>query len=585
VKVSNLDQSIITSGCFALFIFLALFATHYPGWRDSPEFVISGAFLDIAHPAGFPLYSLLANAATHILPFSSITWRISCFSALMLVSCVWLLYQVTRLLAPSTRVVFFGLAALPLILSPSTTRQTLYAEVYTLHAALFLIALWLGVKFEDTLDKRYAILLGFLSGVSLGNHLAMVVPLAVFFIYILFKEKLRHALPFLLIPALLSWLVVYAYLPLRAEEKLPLRSGEPSSFERITNFISDARRRELKDHTPQSSQDRGNFRYIKNIEKNLITLKEEKLLPLYLASFLGLIFLWKNHPERKGLLFALFGVLIGTLQLFSGWSAEPWVISSMIATLFVIILLERLKLSMALIILAFISLPPLISRLPKVIGEYQAIYSSSLSEELGRELLNQAQENGVVITEVSWFLIAHQRYLNGYREDITPIYQPRLLFPYFFEKLLLKVGDKEINFNTKIKETSANFDNLFYFFKAFSADSVITVESSLVINQLLSKVAILNEDGALLLVPGAHARHESANMHNGLDKLFSISQKIKGLPVTLRGDASHHLQSLLVNYVDLLRVLGVKIEEIRQLLNKICDGVCHNKVSSYYSIS
>src|SRR5262249_52822733 len=68
-------------------------------WRDASEFVILGFFLDVAHPAGFPLFSQLSNLFA-LLPLGRIAWRVTSFCCLIavldLVLLAWFSYQTLK---------------------------------------------------------------------------------------------------------------------------------------------------------------------------------------------------------------------------------------------------------------------------------------------------------------------------------------------------------------------------------------------------------------------------------------------------------------------------------------------------------
>lgn len=51
-------------------------------YRDTPEFVNTAFSLGISHPAGFPIYNLMAKAVT-FLPMGAIPFKVNLFSSLM----------------------------------------------------------------------------------------------------------------------------------------------------------------------------------------------------------------------------------------------------------------------------------------------------------------------------------------------------------------------------------------------------------------------------------------------------------------------------------------------------------------------
>lgn len=79
----------ITTRIDAVLVFFSSFfvylLTLYPtvGTEDSGELITSAATLDIAHPPGYPLYTLLGKLFTIIIPFGNIGWRVNLMSAFL----------------------------------------------------------------------------------------------------------------------------------------------------------------------------------------------------------------------------------------------------------------------------------------------------------------------------------------------------------------------------------------------------------------------------------------------------------------------------------------------------------------------
>jgi hypothetical protein len=120
-----------------------LTVSHAVGRADTFEFQVVAPQLGIAHPTGYPLFLLLGKLFTY-LPLSTVAWRLN-FAAtlyglvalsLLFVSAYWLL---KRPLPALLGVVLIGL-------TPSFWRESIEAEVYTLHAIFVAVALWLTLR-------------------------------------------------------------------------------------------------------------------------------------------------------------------------------------------------------------------------------------------------------------------------------------------------------------------------------------------------------------------------------------------------------------------------------------------------------
>lgn len=140
---------------------------------DSLEFQVVLPTLGIAHPTGYPLYTLLGWLCTRLLPLADAAYRANLFSALAAALTVALLY---RLLLRVTGARFAALTTAGVFaLSPLWWSQATLAEVYALHG-LFVTALW-WVAFDDRpgrigagLPVALPLSLLLLSGLALTHH-------------------------------------------------------------------------------------------------------------------------------------------------------------------------------------------------------------------------------------------------------------------------------------------------------------------------------------------------------------------------------------------------------------------------------
>lgn len=151
------------AGAAALLLF-AVYAASAPrtvALEDDAFFILASHYLGVAHPPGYPLHTLLGKLAT-LLPVGSIAYRVHLLSAAFGALACALLWLCARALSLGR--VAAWLAALGLGLSPAFWSQSIVAEVYTLHAALFLGMLWTALRGGSL--SAMALLLG----LSLANH-------------------------------------------------------------------------------------------------------------------------------------------------------------------------------------------------------------------------------------------------------------------------------------------------------------------------------------------------------------------------------------------------------------------------------
>lgn len=201
---------------------------------DSLEFQLVLPTFAIAHPTGYPLYTLLGGVWSRVLwPFGNWAWRINLLSALAAAAAVGVVAALAqRLIAGegtpgSARAAYIGAAgaaaaALVFGLGPVWWSQATVAEVYALHNLLLAALLYVTVGVPWTTGKQFTrrmALLALLAGLGLAHHRTIVLALPGVAVYLLWSVpgfwRPRRAW-LLWIAALLAPLLLYLYLPLRA---------------------------------------------------------------------------------------------------------------------------------------------------------------------------------------------------------------------------------------------------------------------------------------------------------------------------------------------------------------------------------
>ena len=217
--------------------FLLYAVTAGPGivelFDDSLEFQLVAPTFGIAHPTGYPLYTILGGLWSRLLfPIGNWAWRMNLFSALSAASAIVLIYFcANRLVSRNNPSIWPGLAAAgALAFGPVWWSQATVAEVYALHgllmAAILLTALTLPRLCTNGCDLsrgtpafRRILLLTILVGLSLTHHRMSVLLLPGLFVYSLLvapqiwrpRREWLYWIAGLLIPMML-----YLYIPLRA---------------------------------------------------------------------------------------------------------------------------------------------------------------------------------------------------------------------------------------------------------------------------------------------------------------------------------------------------------------------------------
>lgn len=110
---------------------------------DSLEFPLVVHRLAIAHPTGYPLYTLLGKLFT-LGPWPNIAWAVNLLSAVAGAMTTVLVYLIIRELVHSRFAALLG--AMSLAVSPVFWSQSVVAEVYTLNSTFVAALLWLALR-------------------------------------------------------------------------------------------------------------------------------------------------------------------------------------------------------------------------------------------------------------------------------------------------------------------------------------------------------------------------------------------------------------------------------------------------------
>jgi Protein O-mannosyl-transferase TMEM260-like len=208
------------------FASLALYiATSAPSvatvFDDSLEFQIVLPTLGIAHPSGYPLFTMAGKLATLLIPFRDPAGRANLLSALAAAAALGFLYLVARRFAGNRLAA--TLATAVFAISPAWWSQSTIAEVYAPHGLLMILFLYLLLRWEEDRRQsaradRWLSAAALFAGLGLAHHrmIALLFPAAL--VFILWTDPgLLHQPRRWIAPAclLVAPLLLYLYLPLR----------------------------------------------------------------------------------------------------------------------------------------------------------------------------------------------------------------------------------------------------------------------------------------------------------------------------------------------------------------------------------
>ena len=264
-------------GLGLLFMFLYMLTlSSTVNFIDSGELATVCCTMGIAHPTGYPLFTLIGHLFSKLTIFNSEIYTLNLMCALFCSIGLAIFYKFNIVLHTESSAIDEGkgnkkkknnnrkqekntfliiiaavTATLSLGLSRNFWEQTTSIEVYPLHILMVSILLFVFLKninkplFEQSGIKKDSlrgwILFSFLFGLSFTNHMSTIFLLPAFAFMYFYENKFTSGsfkvLLILLLPFFLG-LSVYLYLPLRAGVSPTLNWGNPTTFETLRWHVS-----------------------------------------------------------------------------------------------------------------------------------------------------------------------------------------------------------------------------------------------------------------------------------------------------------------------------------------------------------
>lgn len=154
---------------------------------DSAEYSTVAKTWGIAHPPGYPLYSLLSNIINRIIPFETTTWKVGLLSSIPTIITSYLIYKIIIHIRVNKNIALLT-SLLYLFLFP-IWQYGLIPEVFALHTLLVTLITYLLLLYIKKQNTIFLLLISFLIGLCVSNHhiFVLFVPGWLF----LLKDKLK----------------------------------------------------------------------------------------------------------------------------------------------------------------------------------------------------------------------------------------------------------------------------------------------------------------------------------------------------------------------------------------------------------
>ncbi|MEO8626454.1 MAG: DUF2723 domain-containing protein [Candidatus Limnocylindrales bacterium] len=413
---------------------LALYcATLMPdvGLWDTAEFQTVGPVLGIAHPTGYPAYTLLAWLASVVFaPLGNEAVRANLLSAVLVAGAAGV---VTATVALLTRrwVIALGAGA-ALALSVEAWRVALHADPHALHLLLaalllLLLAIWSERVNAGEPSDRWLIGAAVVFGVALANHgLTLLLAPGIALLLLVVQPALLRRPRFVLTCALAlaaTTVAIYVYLPIRSAMNPPLDYANPQTWDGFRYLVL-------------AEQFRGDFQYPPDPVTGLNFVAGTSLVQLgaiAIFALLGLVAAWKS---RTGLVVLLLAwLVVGWLFALVYVNADigryylvPLLATAVLGALGADALWDWLTFRLTGRVLGAAALIGVVALLAPVAfpfsGRYGAVDESH--DTLGRDwlaaMVRELPANAVVI---SWWSYSttlwYGQYAEGLRLDVTVI--------------------------------------------------------------------------------------------------------------------------------------------------------------------
>lgn len=416
---------------------------------DSGELAAVQYTLGIAHPTGYPLFTILGYLFLQLPLFASKIFQAN-FLALLFTSVstvflskflneILLQYKGKVLENNFIRIIAIITSVLVLGLSATFWFQSTSVEVYSLHLLLISISLFVLIKAFLRNENKYWYLFAYLFGLSLTNHMTsiLIIPSAVFLYFRKFGFK-KEALIFgikLSIITILSAGIVYLFLPIRALQSPELNWGNPINFENFWRHFTGAQYQVWIFSSFDSSKKQLTY-FINNIPN-------EFYYPSILFIITGIFSLFKKNK-----IIFIFTFLLLLVTIFYSINYDIVDIDSYFLLAYISLVvffafglltavefIKSLKYQKSFLILAFLIIP-----LSQALNNFKNVNQSDnyIFEDYTKANLSTLPNNSIIFSYQWDYLISPSYYFQfaeNFRKDITIIDKELLRRSWYYEQL------------------------------------------------------------------------------------------------------------------------------------------------------
>jgi hypothetical protein len=304
-EFTPLDALVATLfGLAVLVIYTLTLCPTVPG-GDSGELIGAATVMGVAHPPGYPLWTLLAKLFTY-LPHGSTAWRVNFLSAVCDSAAAVLLFAAVRRWSGNT---WAALTAAGLFaFSPLVWSYAVVAEVFPLNNLFVAALLYIVQRYASTRNTRYALAGAFTIGLALANHHTFIFVAAPFTLWVFWlgREELFEPTALVKMAGLFFLgLLPYLYLPIAASHYPAISWGHTQS---VQGFLDHLLRREYGTLQLGTSENGSGGQLVRGVAEYARDTVRQLLGVGVLVAFVGALSQWRR--ERALGLTAITAIIV-----------------------------------------------------------------------------------------------------------------------------------------------------------------------------------------------------------------------------------------------------------------------------------
>ncbi|XP_030070395.1 protein O-mannosyl-transferase TMEM260 [Microcaecilia unicolor] len=428
---------------------------------DSGELITAACELGVAHPPGYPLFTLLAELMVILVPFGSVAYRVNLLSGLCGAAAASLLFYTTCKLSDSYAGGIF--AAGMFSFSRLTWQWSIAAEVFSLNALFVGMLMALTVQFQEasTAKERSKVskIGAFCCGLSLCNQHTIVLYVLCIALWVSFQHfqerelSLAHILKLGL--CFSAGFVPYLYVPVSSYlDYARWTWGDQSTFQ---GFLTHFLRKEYGTFSLASLETGSGTTQMLISQLTSMNTELTILAPVFVV--LALIRCLAKPMKLKYSVVCLFTVMLVIYSLFFAWRANLDITKPLFLGV-----VERfwMQSNAVISVLAGLGLASLVSFFGRVLEDHWVIRclewlfaisfvtchihfnysvcdqsSNYVVDKFGRNLLSSISTDAIILLrgDLPGNAVRYLHYCEGLRPDLSLLDQAVMTYEWYLPKI------------------------------------------------------------------------------------------------------------------------------------------------------